>query len=113
MSDTGFEQDGDTRDADVEGDMILGDLEAEVGATDTDASIASLTFNSKPRHNERAIRQEAERKRRWVSTPSVVGGLIVGSSPSRAVLGATLCVPEKLSGFAATLFTCKDVTICS
>jgi hypothetical protein len=58
-TDNGFEQDGDSRDVDVEGDMILGDLEAEMNATDTDASIASLTSNSKPRHNnERAIRQD-------------------------------------------------------
>ena len=55
-TDTGFEQDG--KDVDVEGDMILGDLEAEMSATDTDASIASLTSNSKPRHNERAIRPD-------------------------------------------------------
>jgi hypothetical protein len=54
--DAGFEQDG--KDVDVEGDMILGDLEAEMNATDMDASIASLTSNSKPRHNERAIRQD-------------------------------------------------------
>lgn len=57
-TDTGFEQDGDSKDVDVEGDMILGDLEAEMSATDTDASIASLTSNSKPRYNERAIRQD-------------------------------------------------------
>ena len=56
--DTGFEQDGDSRDIDVEGDMILGDLEAEMSATDTETSIASLASNSKPRHNERAIRQD-------------------------------------------------------
>ena len=57
-TDTGFEQEGDSRDVDVEGDMILGDLEAEMSATDTDASIASLASNSKSRHNEKAIRQE-------------------------------------------------------
>jgi TBC1 domain family member 2 len=57
-TDTGFEQDGDSRDVDVEGDMILGDFEAEMSATDMDASIASLASNSKPRHNERAIRQD-------------------------------------------------------
>ena len=57
-TDTGFEQEGDSRDIDVEGDMILGDLEVEMGATDTDASIASLASNSKPRHDEKAIRQD-------------------------------------------------------
>ena len=57
-TDTGLEQDGDSRDVDVEGDMILGDLEAEMSATDMNASVTSLASNSKPRHNERAIRQD-------------------------------------------------------
>jgi hypothetical protein len=57
-TDTAFEQDGDPRDIDVEGDMILGDLEAEMSATDMDVSIAPLASNSKPKHSERAIRQD-------------------------------------------------------
>lgn len=59
-ADTGFEQDGDSRDVDVEGDMILGDLEAEMNATDLDASTASLASHSKAKNNEGNIRQDID-----------------------------------------------------
>jgi hypothetical protein len=61
-ADTGFEQDGDLRDVDVEveGDMILGDLESETSATDMDVSIISLTPPSKPKTNAGAIRQDID-----------------------------------------------------
>ena len=71
-TDTGFEQDGDSRDVDVEGDMILGDLEAEMSAADTGASRTSLTSNSKPSHNnERAIRQDISDIVNGIYLPSI------------------------------------------
>ena len=54
---TGFEQDGISRDVDVEGDMILGDLEPEI---DVDESTASLSSHSKTKNNEGAIRQDID-----------------------------------------------------
>lgn len=61
-ADTDFEQDGDSRDVDVEveGDMILGDLESETSATDMDASVVSLVSHSKPKNNPGAIRQDVD-----------------------------------------------------
>ena len=59
-ADTGFEQDGDSRDVDVEGDMILGDLESETSATDMDTSIVSFTSHSKPKDNAGTIRRDID-----------------------------------------------------
>ena len=59
-TDTGFDQDGDSRDVDVEGDMILGDLEPELNAADMDASISSLASHPKSRNNEGTIRQDID-----------------------------------------------------
>jgi len=59
-TDTGFEQDGASRDVDVEGDMILGDLEAEMNATDMNASTASYASHSKAKNSEGAIRQDID-----------------------------------------------------
>ena len=59
-ADTGFGQDGDSRDVDVEGDMILGDLEAEMTVTDLDVSTASLASHSKAKDNEGNIRQDID-----------------------------------------------------
>ena len=58
-TDTEFEQD-DSRDVDVEGDMILGDLESETSTTDMDASLVSLASHSKPKKSAGAIRQDID-----------------------------------------------------
>ena len=59
-TDTELEQDADSRDVDVEGDMILGDLEAEMNATDLNPSLSSLASHSKPKNNGGTIRQDID-----------------------------------------------------
>ncbi|KAF8813853.1 RabGAP/TBC, partial [Phlegmacium glaucopus] len=78
---TGFEQDGDSKDVDVEGDMILGDLETETNTTDMSASTASHASHSM--NGEGSIRQDIDdivndplngiRQRNTQNDPSPVG----------------------------------------
>lgn len=50
----------DSLDVDVEGDMILGDLEPDAGEADASGPSVSTNFHSKAKHNTGSIRHDVD-----------------------------------------------------